>query len=113
MYTVFWFLLALPVCLCAAFVRHVLRRVGKVENDMARATFVPECAHEWRKLAETVAPPVNPLSLRVWGEGSHLAAVQMQRQAIASQQGSTVYLLACDKCGERVAHQIQGNPPRP
>ncbi len=92
-----------------ALVLSVLKRIAQLEDRVDSATFVPPCAHEWRKVAETVVPSVTSGGFQSSGF-SAWEITNIQRERLEAAQGSTVLVLACDKCGERVTETVKGAP---
>lgn len=108
-------LVALTIGTCASLLwlglmgRKLEGRVNTLEDRIDSATFVPPCAHQWRVIATTVVPSIqsNGFSARGLSEWELRRMIKEEREAA---QGSTVLVLVCDKCGERVTQTVKGAP---
>lgn len=89
--------------------RRLERRVTGIAEQLARAAFVPPCAHEWRKVAETVVPSVRSGGFQSRGYSAWEVA-NIRREQLEAAQGSTVLVLACDKCGATQTETVKGAP---
>jgi len=71
----------------------------------------PPCAHQWRVLFTSVTAPVEPGGVRLSVTDLSMFQVrEIQAQRLKALQGSTLVLIACDKCGSRAVVELAGLP---
>jgi hypothetical protein len=69
------------------------------------------CAHQWRVLFTSVTAPVELGAVRLSVTDLSMFQVrEMQTQRLRALQGSTLVLIACDKCGSRAVVELAGLP---
>jgi len=94
---------------CAMRWTKAREQLDALESRVESATFVPPCAHQWRKVAEAVVPPIVHNGFSARGLSSWELRCMLSDQTEAA-QGSTVLVLACDKCGETQTETVKGAP---